>query len=144
MSRATPELRRLAERLLRLEAGKRAAESGTAAAARVCEKLRLVLTVFLGAAGFRALLVRALSLTKLEAPGVKTAQVGADGSLEGMNEVESTSDRGKIAREETILVAHLLGLLLTFVGEALMLRLVQDAWPKVSLEAVDIDEGDDP
>ncbi len=142
MSRATPELRELTERLLRLEAGKPAAGSGTAAA-RVCEKLRPVLSVFLGAAGFRALLVRALSLAKLEAPGMKTVQVKADGSLEGLNEVESTSGKGKIAREESVLVAHLLGLLLTFIGEALMLRLVQDAWPKVRFEALDIDEGDD-
>jgi len=142
MSRATPELRKLAERLLRFDAGKRAASSGPAAT-RASEKLRRVLSVFLGADGFRALLVRALSLAKLEAPGMKTVQVKTDGSLEGLNEVESTSGRGKIAREESVLVAHLLGLLLTFVGEALMLRLVQDAWPKVSLEALDIDEGDD-
>ena len=38
----------------------------------------------------------------------------------------------EIARGETVLIAQLVALLITFIGEALTLRLLQEAWPEVS------------
>ncbi len=68
MLRATTELRIAAERILGLE---RAAKRGGAkapAAAVVSEQLRRVLSTLLGAAGFRALLSRAVNLAQAEVP----------------------------------------------------------------------------
>jgi len=132
MNRATPRLKKFAERLLGYEtrAGRAAAASETATS-RVCEKLRRVLSVFLGTAGFWALLARAVALAKEEAPELGLVQVQPDGALDGLADL---ADDGQIVKSEVILIAHLLGLLVTFVGDALMLRLVQDAWPKANLD----------
>jgi hypothetical protein len=130
MSRATPNLKHLAERLLGYEAVAGTVAPGAAtAAARVSEKLRQVLTRLLGAGGFRALLARAVVLAKAEAPELGAVQVETDGSLEGLK-----SEAGPSAKGEIVLIAQFLGLLVTFVGEALMLSLVQNAWPKVELD----------
>jgi hypothetical protein len=136
MPGATPELRTAAARLLALEA---VAGIRGPATARVNAKFRQVLSTLLGAAGFRALLARALTLAKAEAPELSAVQVQADGSLEGF----TTNDGGKrrFTDGEVVLLAHLLGLLVTFVGEALMLRLVNDAWPKARFDDLDFDKG---
>jgi hypothetical protein len=140
MTRATPELRTAAERLLGLEmaAGKRSAIQAPAAA-RVSERLRNVLSTLLGVAGVRALFARALTLAKVEAPELKAVKIEADGSLEGLTLVDDHKRR--FSDGEVILVAHVLGLLVTFIGEALMLRLVNETWPKASLDDLDFDKG---
>src|SRR5687767_4371182 len=107
MIRATSELRIAAERLLMLEAGAgQRAVTKLPVAARVNEKFRQVLSTLLGAAGFRALLARALNLAKAEAPELNAVQIKADGSLEGL----SVDERGKrhFADGEVVLIAHLL------------------------------------
>jgi hypothetical protein len=141
MIRATPELRTAAERLLGLEAaaGKRAGAKPPAAS-RVNERFRHVLSTLLGAAGYRALLVRALTLATAEVPELSVVEVQADASLEGLNVAEK-ADKRRFAEGEVVLVAHLLGLLVIFLGEALMLRLVNDAWPKVRLDDLDFEKG---
>lgn len=145
MVRATPELRAAAERLLDLEAAAdKRASSGVAAAARVVARFRQVLTTLLGVAGFRALLTRAVTLAKAEASDLRAVEVAPDGSLAGLSEAVADGGRRRLTDGEVVLVAHLLGLLVTFVGEALMLRVVQDAWPKVRLDDLDFDEGTNP
>lgn len=136
MIRTTSELRTAAERLLKLEA---AESRGTRkpATALVSEHLRRVLGALLGAAGFKALLARAVTLAKAEVPTLSALQINADSSLVGLSEDDDFADG------EVVLVAHILGLLVTFVGEALMLRLVNDAWPKASLNDLDFDK-DEP
>ncbi len=135
MNRTSPRTRRLAELLIGLEtvAGNPAAGNGSAAA-RACEKLRHVLSASLGTVGFRTLFARALALAIAEVPGMPAVQMTADGSFENFGVVERQSNNGKVAKEEIILIAHLLGLLVVFVGETLMLQLVQDAWPKANLD----------
>lgn len=140
MTRITPELRTAAERLLTLEiAARKRTTSQVPAAERVSERLSNVLSTLLGGAGFRALLARAVTLAKIEAPELKAVRIEEDGSLGGL----SLIDDGKrpFADGEIILVAHILGLLVTFIGEALMLRLVNDTWPKASLDDLDFDKG---
>lgn len=51
--------------------------------------------------------------------------VREDGSLEGMNELPN----GKAAESGAVLIAALLSLLVTFIGEALTVQLLQDVWP---------------
>jgi hypothetical protein len=141
MIRATAELRTAAERVLGLEtaASKRGATKLPAAAA-VSDRLRRVLSTLLGTAGFRALLARAVTLAKAEVPEMMAVVVQLDGSLAGLSLDDALGKNG-FTDGEIVLVAHILGLLVTFVGEALMLRLVNDAWPKAKLNDLDFDKG---
>lgn len=90
------------------------------AVVRVCEQLRLPLSTLAGPAGFRSLLVRALTLAKRESSVLGQWEIEPDGSLQIVN--------GETAQAGAVLVAHLLGLMITFVGEPLTLRLLHDVW----------------
>jgi hypothetical protein len=110
-------------------------EAGTRARAafRVCEKLRRPLTTYAGPAGFRSLLSRALSLARVEQPWLGGIQIGSDGSIEYSPDVEMQMTTDKAIDGGTALVTHLLILLVTFIGEALTFRLVQEVWPKAAI-----------
>lgn len=133
---ATPKLKEFAGRLLAFEIAADKPGSlgnpGNSAAFRVCEQLRLPLSKLLGTDGFRALLSRALALAAAEVHWLRALQIKADGSLEGLDqqELEAKLDTRAVATGEIVLVAQLLGLLVTFIGPALTLRLVHDIWPK--------------
>ena len=51
--------------------------------------------------------------------------------MEGLDEVHLTD--AEIAEGEAVLVAQLIGLLVTFIGEALTLHLLHEAWPQAPL-----------
>jgi hypothetical protein len=61
-------------------------------------------------------------------------QVAADGSLEGLDELESQIGTDRAGNAGAILIAQLIGLLLTFIGEGLTLRMVQDVWPEAAFD----------
>ena len=126
-----PESRYLAQRLLTYEAvaGKNS-ETKESAAFRVFAKLRAPLVTLAGVAGFRSLLSRALTLARAEAPSLSAVQVAADGSLQGLDELDPQVDKDQTAEGGAILIAQLIGLLLTFIGEGLTMRMVQDVWPE--------------
>jgi hypothetical protein len=130
-----PESRHLAQRLLTYEAaaGKNS-EPAEFAAFRVCAKLRRPLITLAGVAGFRSLLSRALTLARAEVPSLCAVQVATDGSLKGLDELASQTDKEQARDGGSILVAHLIGLLLSFIGEGLTLRLVQDVWPEAAFD----------
>ena len=136
-----PESRHLAQRLLAYEAvAGENSEPAESAAFRVFAKLRLALITLAGLAGFRSLLSRALTLARADAPDLSEVEVAADGSLKGLDELASQ------AQEETqeggvVLLTQLIGLLLTFIGNDLTLRLVQDVWPEASFEGMSGKEG---
>jgi len=126
-----PASLQLARRILAYEADAgRNSEPTESAASRVCEKLRQPLSSLAGVAGFRSLLTRALALARAEAPSLSAVQVGADGSLKGLDDLAPQDDKDLSKAEGAILIAQLLGLLLTFVGEGITLRLVQNVWPE--------------
>ena len=127
-------MRDLARTLVALEATNQTASgSDLHEAARVSEKLRISLTRFAGADGFTALSRRALALARADVPSLQAVTVKADGRLEGFVEFAAqTSNRetdGGIA-----IITRLLELLVTFIGEALTLQLVREAWPDLSPE----------
>lgn len=133
MSSLDPKFRKFARRVLALEAAAgKPDDAESPATFRVCEKLRRPLSRFAGVAGFRSLLSRALALADDEVHWLKAVQVKTDGSLEGLNKVEAQLSQREISRGEILLIAHLIGLLVTFIGEPLTLRIVQEAWPEVS------------
>ncbi len=127
------ESRHLAQRLLTYEAvGAENSEPAESAAFRVCAKLRRPLITLAGVAGFRSLLSRSLALARAEAPSLSVVQVTADGSVKGLEELASQTGKEQARDGGTILIAQLIGLLLTFIGEGLTLRLVQDVWPEAA------------
>jgi len=99
---------------------------------RVCEKLRGSLSRLTGVGGFRSLLSRALALSGEEVPWLRALHIKSDGSLEGLKKLEMKPDSSEIAEGEVVLVAQLLGLLLTFIGPALTAGLLHDIWPKMN------------
>jgi hypothetical protein len=120
-----PQTRDLALRLLAYEdAASKISEPTEFAAFRVCAKLRQPLTTLAGVAGFRSLLSRALTLARAEAPSLSAVQVAADGSLQGLDELEPQIDADQTREAGIILITQLLGLLVRAVGEAITLQLV--------------------
>lgn len=129
------ESRNLAQRLLAYEAvGDENSAPSESAASRVCAKLRGPLITLAGVAGFRSLLSRALTLARAEVPSLSAVQVAADGSLRGLDELVSQTDKEHAREGGAILIAQLVGLLLTFIGEGLTIRLVQDVWPEAAFD----------
>ena len=130
-------MRDLARRLVAIEV---ASQSATGEhlheAALVCDKLRISLTRFAGADGFKALLGRALALASADIPPLQTVKLMPDGSLDGLEKlaVDATNAGPEAA---VAITAHLLGLLETFIGKPLTLRLVRDGWPDASLDELD-------
>jgi len=133
MELPSPSIRDFAQRLLAVEAASQsAADPRLHEAVRVCEKLRVSLTRFAGVDGFTSLLRRALVLARAEVPALHHITQKADGSLEGLEQVAAeAADSGDGAA--VAIIAHLLGLLVTFIGEPLTVRLVREAWPGASL-----------
>jgi hypothetical protein len=131
--------RDLAQRLLAYEvvAGK-TSELDEAATLRVYGKLRQSLSEFVGVTGFQSLAFRALVQAKSEAPGLWAVRLAADGSLQGLGEFEPQagefepqlgSGKDQTSEGGAALISRLLGLLLIFLGEALTLSLLRNAWP---------------
>jgi hypothetical protein len=96
------------------------------ASVRVYERLRRQLSAPVGVDGFQALASRALTLAKSQSPRLSAVQVTANGGLRGFGDVESQMDAGEDSEAGIILIAQLLGLFLTFLGEATALRLIED------------------
>lgn len=125
MKTTTPTIQDLAWRLIAIEAARDPSVGPIDAAVRACETLQVPLAKFVGVAGFRSLLSRALAMAKAEVPSLDAVQVRPDGSLEGLEGIKRTQD----AESGIVIVAQLLGLLVTFIGEPPTLRLTRYAWP---------------
>ena len=143
----SPEMRDLARQLLAYEAdADKSSVPAESATLRTYEKLRQCLVSFAGVAGFQSIAVRALVLAQTDVPILCAVQVSAKGSLQGLDEVEFQANLNKDpagsqqAGEDppgeagAILIARILGLLLTFLGEALTLSLLRSAWPDATLD----------
>ena len=140
MRSADPKLHNFAQRLLALEARSgQVGETGESAAFRVVEKLREPLSLLAGAAGFAALLSRALALASGEVRWLKGVRAGANGSLEGFEDMRGQVTPDQIAEGEAVLIAQLVRLLVTFIGEVLTARLLQEVWPEISVRDLNSD-----
>ena len=127
MNRASPTLRIYAQRLIDYETSQNASfKSESTAAFVVMEKLSPHFGALMGAAGFCALLSRALVLANAEVAWLRGLHVKADGSFEELNELEAQANPEEIAAGGVILLARLLGLLVTFIGEDLTLLLLSN------------------
>ncbi len=96
------------------------------ATVRVYEKLRRQLGAAVGTDGFQTLASRALALARSQSPRLSAVQLTANGGLRGLGGVESETGAGEDGEAGILLIAQLLGLFLTFLGEATTLRLIED------------------
>jgi len=96
------------------------------ASVRVYERLRRQLGAPVGADGFQSLAARALALARSESPRLNAVQVMANGGVSGLCELESETNSDKDGEVGIILIAQLLGLFLTLLGESTTLRLIED------------------
>lgn len=124
-----------AARLIAAERTGEAGDSDARAGFRVCEKMRGPLSTLAGAAGFRSLLSRAWVLGKAEATWLADVQITSDGSFGFPAARKAELDSAEAAHAAGVLLNQLLHLLVTFIGEALTRRLVQEVWPAARLEA---------
>ena len=130
-NRKSPKLKEFAQRLLAHETSSGKSVGGDGAAAfRICDKMRVSLGKLMGVAGYRSLFSRALALAGEDVPWLGGLHIQADGTLEGLAELESKFNDEQISVGEVALVAELLGLMVTFIGPTLTLQLMQQAWPK--------------
>ncbi len=125
MESPSPSIRDLARRLL--AASQTVSDPQVHEAVLVSDKLRISLTRFAGVEGFTSLQRRALVLASAEMPSLQSVTIGANGRLEGLEKLAIGTDAAAIT-------AHLLGLLVTFIGEPITLALVREAWPDTSLD----------
>lgn len=147
MSMASPEIQELARQLLAFEAVRiGASDAPEAVAVRVIGELRLRLIKLAGVDGFHSLLSRALAKARGEESCLNAVHISADGSLVGFGSIGQNTGDSLEAREQAglVLVAHLLELLVIFIGESLTLGLVHDSWPEASISGLDWKTGENP
>jgi len=96
------------------------------ATVRVYDRLRRQFSAPVGADAFRVLASRALALARSESRRLSAVQITVNGGLRGLDEVESQTDTDEDGEAGVILIAQLLGLFVTFLGEATTLRLIED------------------
>jgi hypothetical protein len=108
---------------------------GMPTALPVIEKLGPALVTFMGRAGYRALLLRALVLARREVPWLCDVEIAADGGLENFAGLSAEQDPAEATHGSEVLLAGLFDLLVAFIGEILTLRLVHGLWPVVSHDA---------
>jgi len=96
------------------------------ATVRVYDRLRRQFSAPVGVDAFQVLASRALALAKSESRRLSAVQITANGGLRGLGEVESETGTDGDGEVGVILIAQLLGLFLTFLGEATTLRLIED------------------
>ena len=124
----------LAERLMQLEAAETVhSEEEIRSTCIVCEKLRHPLSALVGSVGFSSLLGRALTLAKREVHLLSGVQIRADGTIDGLE--------GEAVQGNATLIAFLLTLLITFIGQPLTMRLLHDVWPNLSISEATSQEG---
>ncbi len=129
---ATPQLKNLALRLLAHEAKNSPTPAKLAEALEVCcQRLHKRLDSLIGTGGFRALLERALFLAKREHPWLKAVVISDDPGCELrlLSEAMNGKQPADIKEALSIILANVLWLLVTFIGEDIAFGLIEEAWP---------------
>jgi hypothetical protein len=99
-----------------------------------CEKLRVPLARLAGTTGFSMLLARALALATKQDASLTPLRVSNEGKFAGLDEFRRGLNGSHLAHQGgAIILSEFLGLLVSFIGEALTLTLIREAWPDASL-----------
>ena len=141
MSKVSADNLALARQLFLLESQQASGtQTGSVGLMRVCEKFRQPLSKLTGPAGYASLLSRALALAKAEYPPLLLLVVGAEGVLDGFEQLPQDLPGPDLDKQENpgiVLVAHLLCLLITFIGESLTMALLTEAWAGARFDRTD-------
>jgi hypothetical protein len=98
-------------------------------------QIRSQLSELIGLSGYAALIARALHLAQAEVPALEHVTINIEkGGLSGIHDfIEVAEAHVNDPRPAwaglTAILAHVIGLLSTFIGEDLALRLVSEGWP---------------
>jgi hypothetical protein len=142
MNQAAPPMRDLAKRLIAFDTrGNKSPRNQDEDGFQVCEKLRPNLVALVGNEAFHALLAHALALAHAEVPALREVRVQADGTLDMPVEIRARIHADKYFEGRVVLLAQLLGLLVAFIGGNLTLSIVREIWPKVALNNLHLDNG---
>ena len=137
MRHASARMFVIAECLAAFEVGGNESARVASPGISACVKLRTQLSTLMGNAGFNALLVRAIALTKKDLAGMIDLEVRPDGTLRELDPVELKANLPELSRASVAVLAELLGLLVAFIGEPLVVGIVQEIWPKFTLRGLD-------
>lgn len=94
----------------------------------------------MGPGGLEALLTRAVQITARERPWLSSVTIGgsADCPLSGLSEAAGSRDGNDALEGYAALLANVLDLLTSFIGEDLTMRFVRHAWPNVSFGKLEV------
>jgi len=108
-----------------------------AAASRAYDDLRRVLAPVIGNVGVAAMTDRALHLAAGEYPWLPRHQPGSPDTqfTQVIDALKQQDDSAAAVEAAAAVLAAILGLLATFIGEPLAARLVQQAWPHAASSA---------
>jgi hypothetical protein len=138
MRQATPQLRELSRRLFAGGAKKSRSPAALAEALEeFCRHLHGRLDPLIGAGGFRALLARALYLAKKEFPWLDAVEVEEHPAcdLKGLREALEGRGAAPVGEAFALVLANVIWLLVTFIGEDIALGLVREVWPGIETGA---------
>jgi len=143
MSESNPRILLLAKRLVAYEAGRHpSGVTDTQLAWGPLEKLRPYLSNLMGHAGFSTLLARAVALSNSEFPWLNSAAITPKGTMSDFPEGAGELNPEALRDACTAVLANMLGLLVTLVGEHLTLRLLDEIWPAVIRKDLEYGKGD--
>lgn len=140
MKRNITQIQDLARRLFAVEASKQGQPRGAAETMeRVCQRLQQRLNLLIGTAGLYALFARALYLAKAEHPWLNVVEMEQDPdcSLKGLREAAEQQDSDEASKGFAAITANIIWLLVTFIGEDIILGLMYETWPEVNGETSD-------
>ncbi len=124
-----PNLDKLARAIVTQE--KEAHAEAWLAVEAALRKLHDAMVSLVGAAGFAALLRRAIHLAKREHDWLGNLVIASPFSVEQLHEQAAIVGEGRTLDGGAALIATLLGLLCTFIGEPLTLRQVNQVWTNI-------------
>jgi hypothetical protein len=129
-------LHELARRAIQVRLSTTPTSAATAEAMQLsCGELYRILEMTMGAAGLQALIARAIQIASRDYPWLADVRAGSavDCVLSGFGEAARRLDVDDAMQGSAALLATILSLLTSFIGEDLTFRFVRHAWPKVSL-----------
>ncbi|MFL6247320.1 MAG: hypothetical protein ACJ74H_14915 [Thermoanaerobaculia bacterium] len=136
MSKPDRMLREIARRVLKMQlaAGSSGKTAYAEAMQRSCGELYRILETAMGPLGLQALIDRAIQIAAREYPWLTSVKTGAaaDCPLSGLAEAAERLNVADATEGYAFLLASMIWLLMTFIGEDLTLRFVRTAWPAVS------------
>ena len=134
MGQSNPQLRDMARQLLERERrqAEKPADVGEASE-RTFQRLQEHMSNLIGRVGFQALMTRAAHLTRAEAGWIESIAIERESrvTLQGLDVVLEREGAARAMEGMVLLLANLIGLLCTFIGEELTLRLLRRIWEEI-------------